>query len=230
MVQWETCRQCTSFECTRACASNALRVCGRYYTLDELMAVLHRDFNNWGSEGGVTFSGGDPLMQPQFLKRVLEKCRKLHIHTAVEPSACVPTHTFLELMANVDFAFVDVKNMDDERHRWGTSVSNRQILSNIVALKSSDWSGRLVLRSPIIRDFNDSLEHAQQLVDFMHAQGLYEINLLKFHRLGQTKWEQLGMTYEYTQGGDVSDEQLQRLQALYLHNDILCYIGDKTPF
>ena len=229
-VDWDICRRCKTFDCTRACASNALRICGKYYTVDDIMAVLHRDFNNWGSEGGVTFSGGDPFLQPEFLKKLLQECKKMQIHTAVETSACVPEDTFLDLMSLVDFAFVDIKNMDDEKHRWGTSISNKRILENIVALKKSRWGGRLVLRTPIIQGYNDSMENAQNVIDFMKSNHLFEINLLKFHRLGLTKWEQLGLLYEYADKGDVTDEQLQQLQALYLDHGILCYVGAKTPF
>lgn len=229
-VQWEICRKCHTFECSSACASNALKVCGKYYSVDELMSVLKRDFNNWGSEGGVTFSGGDPLLHAEFLKAVLVECKKLQIHTAVETSVCVPESTLLDIMPLVDFAFVDVKNMDDEKHKAGTSVSNRLILSNISALKASDWQGRLVLRYPVISGYNDSEANAIRLIDFMKENGLFEVNILKFHRLGQTKWEQLGYTYDYAASGDVDDETLQRLQSVYLDHDILCYIGDKTPF
>lgn len=229
-VNWETCRHCTSFECTQACAANALRVCGKTYTVSDVMTILRRDFSNWGSEGGVTFSGGDPMLQPQFLKAVLQECKKLQIHTAIETSACVPEATFLDIMPMIDFAFIDVKNMDDERHKEQTAVSNKQILSNIAALQQSGWDGRLVLRYPVIKDFNDSEENALQLIDFMKENNLFEINLLKFHRLGQTKWEQLGQTYAYATGGDVTEEAMQHLQALYLEHEILCYLGDKTPF
>lgn len=230
VVNWEICRQCTTFECTTACASDSLRVCGKYYSVADLMAVLHRDFNNWGSEGGVTFSGGDPFLQPVFLKQVLQECKKLQIHTAVETSGCVPETTFLELMPLVDFAFVDVKHFDDTKHHDGTSASNQLILNNISALKKSNWTGRLVLRTPIIKDYNDDVDNALQVIDFMKQNDLFEINLLKFHRLGQTKWEQLGMTYDYADKGDVSNEQMEALQTLYLDHGILCYIGDKTPF
>lgn len=230
IVQWDICRKCTGFDCTRNCASRALKVCGRSYSVEEVMTILKRDYNNWGSEGGVTFSGGDPFLQPQFLKAVLQECRKWQIHTAVETSACIDEKVFMEIMPLVDFAFIDVKNMDDAQHIVGTSVSNKQILNNIAALKASNWSGRLVLRSPIVGGYNDSDENAHRVIDFMLEHQLFEINLLKFHRLGQTKWEQLGRTYAFEASGDVTDERLEHLQSIYLQNNILCYIGDKTPF
>lgn len=230
IVNWDICNKCDTFECARYCASSALKICGKEYTVDEIMRILKRDFNNWGSEGGVTFSGGEPLLHHKFLIEVLKRCQAAHIHTAIETAGCVATDIFLEVFKYINFAFVDVKNMDEAKHIEGTGISNKQVLTNIRALKQSGWRGRLVLRIPTIRDFNDSLENAQKTIDFMKENNLFEINLLKFHRLGQTKWEQMGLEYAYATGGDMTHEAMEKLQKLYLDNDIICYIGDDTPF
>jgi len=226
----EICTECTSFDCIASCPNSVLKQCVKHYTVDELMRILRRDFNNWGPEGGVTFSGGDPLVQHGFLLEVLKRCRALQIHTAIETSACVSRDIFLKVMNYVDFAFIDIKHMEKERHREGTGVGNELILSNIAALQSSGWKGRLVLRQPTIGGYNDSLENARQIIDFMNPLGLYEINLLKFHPLGETKWNQLGKAYPYAGRGQVDVEAMGRLQQLYLQHDIACYIGDGTPF
>ncbi|MBQ0016930.1 MAG: 4-hydroxyphenylacetate decarboxylase activase [Bacteroidales bacterium] len=230
VVHWEVCNKCSSFECTQACASNALRICGRYYDVDQLMRIILRDSNHWGAQGGVTFSGGDPLLQPQFLKAVILRCKEHHIHTAIETSAAVSREVFLDIMPLIDFAFIDVKQMNSKRHLEGTSKDNCLTLGNIAALMASGWKGRLVLRYPVIAQFNDDEDNAAQLADFMLRHGIFELNILKFHRLGQTKWEQLGKSYAYATGGEVSDETMYRLQTLYLDRGILCYVGDKTPF
>ncbi|MCQ2913796.1 MAG: 4-hydroxyphenylacetate decarboxylase activase [Alphaproteobacteria bacterium] len=229
-INWKICSECTSFECTKYCAAHSLKVCGKYYSVDELMNVLIRDSSNWGLDGGVTFSGGEPLLQYDFLLQVLEKCKEKMIHTAVETSANIPSEKFWNLMQYINFAFVDVKNMDDEKHKLGTGVSNKQTLSNISMLKEKKWKGRLVLRYPVIANFNDSIENAQKIIKFMKQNNLFEINILKFHRLGQSKWEQLGQKYAYEIGGDVSLDYMNKLQELYLKNDIICYVADNTSF
>ncbi len=229
-ITWDICRQCTTFDCVLICPNQALKQCVKEYTVDELVAVLRRDFNNWGSEGGVTFSGGEPMLQHEFLTKVLKKCHELQIHTAIETSGYAKQELFLEIMKNIDFAFIDVKHMEREKHQAGTGVSNDIILANIEALTRSGWKGRLVLRQPIISGYNDSDENAHNLIAFMNKNSLYEINLLKFHRLGLTKWHQLGKDYEYSEHGHVDDEKMEHLQALYLDNNIACYIGDNTPF
>lgn len=229
-INWGICSACTTFECTRICANGALKMCGKEYTVDELMRILVRDFNNWGIDGGVTFSGGEPLLHHEFLIEVLKRCKEAQIHTAIETSAYIANKHFLEVFKYIHFAFIDLKNMDRDRHKEGTGVYNDQILENIASLKPSGWEGRLVLRIPTIAGFNDSDENALKVIEFMQKNNLHEINLLKFHRLGQTKWEQLGMEYVYAQGGDMTQERMLELQRLYLDHNIVCYIGDNTPF
>ena len=229
-ITWEICKDCETFECTAICPNNVFKQCVREMTVGELMQILRRDFNNWGSEGGVTFTGGDPMMQQEFLLAALKECKRWHIHTAIETEAYASEKHFLEVMKYIDFAFIDVKHMDSEAHRWGTGVGNEKILSNIEALIQSGWEGRLVLRQPTIAGYNDSDENARALIGFMQKNGLYEINLLKFHRLGQTKWEQLGKNYEYSDHGDMSEEAMLHLQELYLDEGIACYVGEDTPF
>lgn len=229
-VDWMLCRKCTTFECTSICPNEALKKCVREYTVSDLVAVLKRDCSKWGTDGGVTFTGGDAMSQADFLLDVLKECRKMQIHTAIETSACFPEETFLEVMQYIQFAFIDIKNMDREKHKEGTGVYNDQILSNIRALKKNGWKGRLVLRYPVIAGYNDSEENARRVIAFMNENDLYEVNLLRFHRLGETKWNQLGREYAYSTGGDVPEERLLRLQDLYLDHDIACYIGDDTPF
>lgn len=229
-VQWEICRDCATFDCVAICPNQALKQCVKEYTVAELAALLRRDFNHWGSAGGVTFSGGEPLLQHEFLAEILKECRTYQIHTAIETSGYAREEVFLTVLQYIDFAFIDVKHMNEAQHRQGTGVDNHLLLSNIAALARSGWEGRLVLRQPTIAGYNDSEENARKVIAFMQRNALYEINLLRFHRLGGTKWNQLGKTYEFSDHGDITLEQLERLQALYLEHDIACYVGDDTPF
>lgn len=229
-INREICRACTTFECVGSCPNGVLKQCVKDFTVEEVVRILRRDFSNWGPEGGVTFSGGDPLLQHGFLLEVLKHCRALQIHTAIETSACVSRDIFLEVMPYINFAFIDVKHMDSGRHRAETGVGNELILSNIGALMASGWKGRLVLRYPVIGGYNDGEENARQVIDFMNAHGLFEINLLKFHPLGETKWIQLGKAYPHSGRKSVEPERMEILQQQYLRSNIACYLGDHTPF
>lgn len=230
ILNWEVCRNCTTFECAKVCYNEALRVCGKYYTVTDLLKVLNRDREFWGSNGGVTFSGGEPFYQNEFLVATLKKCKEAYIHTAIETSAFIDTNIFLETMKYIDFAFIDVKHMDRDKHKEKTGVYNDLILKNIEALVNSGWTGRLVLRMPVIRDFNDTKENAIKTANFMKKLGIFEINILPFHRMGESKWIQLGKNYPYSKEEATGEEKMNKLQDLYLDSGIACYVGSDTAF
>jgi len=223
------CKGCGSFECARACYHEALRLSGRWYQAEELMQVLRRDRQFW-SAGGVTFSGGDPLFQKDFLLDVLKRCRKEAIHTAIETAGYAETADFLEVMSYIDLAFVDIKHMDSGLHKRETGVGNERILQNISRLSTSPWNGRLILRIPVIEGYNDGAEHIREVIRFMKMNGLFEINILPFHRMGTTKWTQLGLEYPYGRQPPGSEQKLKEIQQLFLFCDIACYIGSEVVY
>lgn len=224
------CDKCETFECEKACLHEAINLSGEWMSSDELMKVFNRDRHYWAGKGGVTFSGGEALMQNDFLKTTLKKCKDTHIHTAIETTAFASTDNFLDTFKYIDFAFIDVKNMDADRHKERTGVSNELILKNIEALAKSDWKGRVVLRMPVIREYNDSDKNVNAVADYMNRIGLYEINILPFHRLGDSKYAQLGMKYKYSQEEPTPPEKLDYIQDIFLDKGIACYIGSDTPF
>lgn len=226
----QLCSQCPELNCAAVCPPEALKVCGRRYAPEALMKVINRDRNFWGPNGGVTFSGGEPFMQSDFLYNMLNLCKASYIHTAIETTAYAPETAFLKIMRKIDFAFIDVKHMDSCLHQQYTGVSNETVLRNIAALKKQEWPGRLILRMPVIPDFNDSLENAAATADFMDGLGLYEINILPFHRLGDSKWEQLGKIYAYKDSQATPPDKLEELQQYFLQRRIACYIGSDTFF
>ncbi len=229
-LDWQLCRTCEEPVCVSACAYEALRVCGKTYSVKEVMQILERDRTYWGSGGGVTFSGGEPLQQSEFLTACLKRCREAYIHTAIETTAHVEQDVFLNVMEGVDFAFIDLKHSDAQAHRAGTGVDNATALENIAALRGCGWPGRLVLRMPLIAGYNDGRENQVRTADFMESLGLFEINLLPFHRLGESKWTQLGLRYPYAGQESMKEENLLALQAYYLERGIACYLGSETPF
>ncbi|EAP9194256.1 4-hydroxyphenylacetate decarboxylase activase [Salmonella enterica] len=224
------CQACRTLTCTRACPPQALKRCGHYYSADALLQRLQHDRDFWGEQGGVTFSGGDPFVQHRFLENMVHRCRKAGIHTAIETTACVREDLFLNVMQFIDFAFIDVKHMDSHVHRQYTGVDNTLILSNIRALTHSNWSGRLVLRVPVIAGINDTDDNIQALAAFMESAGVYEVNLLPFHRLGASKWQQLGKVYPAQNWQPPTDARLAEMELFFTQKQLVCYIGSDTPF
>lgn len=223
------CENCEDFSCTESCFKEALRLSGKWYLPQELMEILERDRNYWTC-GGVTFSGGEPLMQKDFILDVLKRCKAAGIHTAVETTAFVEPAFFLKAMSYVDFAFIDIKHMDDVMHRAQTGVSNRLILSNIKALAESAWPGRFILRIPVIKGYNDSEDNILRAIDFMTETKLREINLLPFHRMGDSKWSQLGERYDYREAETPRDDELKGLQKLFSQRGLSCYIAEDVNY
>ena len=230
LIDRSLCNRCEGLECLSVCYFEGLRYCGEWRSVGDLMHVFERNRHYWGARGGATFSGGEPLLQHEFMQAVFEACRAANIHAAVETSAYIQPDIFLDLMHLVDFAFIDVKHMDGQRHREKTGVPNDLILGNIEALVKSKWPGRLVLRFPVIEDFNDTDENIEAVAGFMQRLGLFEINVLPFHRLGDTKWTQLGKKYAFGDHVSTPQEKLFHIQDIFLSKRIACYVGSDTPF
>lgn len=169
----------------------------RDYTVDELMRELVKDKPFYvTSGGGITLTGGEALLWPDF---VCSLCDALHaegIHVALETAACVPQATFLRVLERVDFAYIDLKHASDSKHRAGTGVGNALVLGNIAAaLKTST---PIVVRIPVIPGYNDSPEDQALFAQTLTKLGVKEVQLLPFHQLGESKYQRLNQPYAYT--------------------------------
>lgn len=224
------CARCETLDCVRACLKEALKIAGRTFTVEALMKILQRDQGYWGEGGGVTFTGGEPLQQPEFLLAVLKACRSHYIHTAVETSAYAKTETLLEVQKLIDWMFIDIKHMDAAAHERETGVSNELILKNIEAAAAALWNGRLVIRVPVIPGFNDGEENLAATVGFMKKNRLEEVNLLPFHRLGSSKYGQLGLEYAYAGREAPSGEAMAKAAGFFEAAGLRCSFGSQTPF
>jgi len=217
-------------DCVNVCYAGALQTSGDWYTVDELMRVLNRDRYYWGSEGGVTLTGGEPLLQEGFVLDLLERCHDAYVDTCVETSAYVPRSMLQAVLPYIQWLFVDIKHMDSAKHLEGTGVPNEPILDNIRWIASNDWPGRMVLRMPVVPAFNDDVANAEATACFLAEIGQREINLLPFHRLGASKYEQLGMTYKYQDQASPDHDSLESLASIYAERGIACHLGAETPF
>ncbi len=224
------CDRCQEMNCTKTCLSEALKVAGQTYAIDELMKVLLRDQSYWGDQGGVTFSGGEPLLQKDFLLEILRQCRSHYMHTAVETCAHVDAETVCGMLPWVDWLIVDIKHMNTAVHRKYTGVGNELILNNIEAIASSDWDGRLIIRIPIVPEFNDDIDNLENTAAFIRGLNLKEVNLLPFHRLGSSKYEQLGLTYHCSEVVPPSGDEMLAHQHVFTSAGLHCYIDSETPF
>jgi len=168
----------------------------RVYTVDELVAELLKDKVFYDtSGGGVTLTGGEAMLQPDF---VLALCGALHaqgVQVAIETAACVPEDVFLRVLNACDFAYIDLKHYDDAAHRAGTGVGNARILRNIAAALQSGVP--TVVRIPVIPGYNDSLTDATGFAETLARLGAKDVQLLPFHQLGESKYRRLNLPYGF---------------------------------
>jgi pyruvate formate lyase activating enzyme len=230
LIDRRHCRECTSFECAAACLSEALVTSGKAMDVDGLLRVIERDRQYWRGDGGVTFTGGEPLFQKEFVEAALKRCREAYIHTAIETTAYTGAENFFDIIRYVDWAFIDLKHMDSARHLEKTGVKNELILQNIKALAQSDWPGVMMIRVPVIEGFNDDDENIRATAEFLSAIDLTEVNILPFHRLGGSKWQQIGLEYPYQEKEGTKPEKMEHIARIFKQCGMDCYLGSLTPF
>jgi pyruvate formate lyase activating enzyme len=162
---------------------------GREVTNEELMKEIEKDRIFYDeSGGGVTFSGGEPLMQPDFLKELLTICKDSGIHTSVDTSGYASADTLQKIINLPDLFLFDLKMMDDELHQKYTGVSNKKIHQN---LKTIDEAGnKIFIRVPVVPGVTDSKENLSATRDFIATlSNVLEIDLLPYHRAGEGKYK-----------------------------------------
>jgi pyruvate formate lyase activating enzyme len=181
--------------CARACPAEARRLAGRRMTAAEVLAEILRDrvFHE-DSGGGVTFSGGEPFLQPQFLMALLEACRDHEIHAGIDTSGYVRQDVLLAAAEHADLFLYDLKVLDDERHRRYTGVSNRLILDNLHALGRVHRN--IWVRVPLVPGVNDAPADLEGVVCLAASiPGVRQVNLLPYHATGTAKFARLGKAY-----------------------------------
>jgi len=198
-------------DCAEACLYQARDIIGRSMTADQVLAELERDRIFYDeSGGGVTFSGGEPLMQAEFLGRLLAQCRARQLHTAVDTSCYGPWEVLEEISAYVDLFLCDLKHMDSAVHERLTGAPNQGILDNLRRLASA---GRdFVVRLPVIPGLNDHAENIAATGRFVAAlPGVRRLDLLPYNSGGRAKSARLAGAKEVL---EAQRPDAQRLQAV----------------
>jgi pyruvate formate lyase activating enzyme len=208
-------------ECVESCFAEGLQVSGREISLgDALREVLADRAFYETSGGGVTLSGGEPMLQPTFSLALLAACHAEGLHTAVETTTYCRWDYLEAALPVTDLFMVDIKHLDDEKHRAATGVSNRLILENIARLAASGKP--IIFRTPVVPGVNDTPEEIAAIAGFVYqlgcqradgGQGL-SLELLAFHRLAEDKYRSLGLEYLAANVQPPTPEHMQQLTAV----------------
>ena len=200
-------------KCSFYCPIDARKVCGKEYTVDEVFDEIIKDkafYEN--SSGGVTFSGGECMLQIDFLIEILKKCKENGIHAAVDTAGHIPFESFEKILPYTDLFLYDIKMFDSQKHKKYTGVGNELILENLKKLFKS--KAKIWIRTPIISDINDSVEEMQKIKDFLDENGKPEkIELLPYHAMGENKYASIGK--ETQRFAPPDEEELKELKAIF---------------
>ncbi len=204
----ETCTLCGI--CEMYCMADARRICGKTYSMEDVLAEVVKDKSFYDhSGGGVTFSGGECMLQTEFLAEILKRCKEAGIHTAVDTAGHVAWEKFEQVLPYTDLFLYDVKSMDSEVHEKHTGVGNKLILENLSKLFAS--GAKVWIRMPIMAGVNDSEEEIRALRELVHGKA-EKIELLPYHAMGEHKYQGLGMETRFFEVP--SKEKMEYLKQL----------------
>ncbi|MDR2530043.1 MAG: glycyl-radical enzyme activating protein [Oscillospiraceae bacterium] len=194
IVDREKCTVC--LECAKACPSKGLYNTLQHVSVEDVMLKVRQDKRYYEkSGGGVTISGGEPMSQFEFCKAIAMACKSEGFDVALDTTGFAPTEHYLEILPYVDLFLFDLKHMDSERSKRLVGVPNEQIKANALALANA--GARFQIRFPLIPHLNDSMENRKATAEFCVTikDAIDVVQLLPFHKMGQTKYRRLGLKY-----------------------------------
>jgi pyruvate formate lyase activating enzyme len=200
---------------------------GKYYMVDTILEILDKEkvFMNQ-SKGGVTFSGGEPMLQFEFLLEALKTCKEHGYHTAVDTSGYSSVENYKSIIPFTDLFLFDIKNLDDAKHIESTGVSNIGIIDNYKFLLDSGKD--IMVRIPVIPGINDDPGHMERLRHFLAStktDSLKKINLLPFHKIGSSKYKKFNIPYRMGNVEPPDKDKMEKLKEFFMETGIKVKIG-----
>ena len=191
---FDECNACSGKNCIDACNYDAVSVSGREISSDELIKIIARDIPFYrNSGGGVTFSGGEPLMQGAFLLEVLQGCKKLDIHTTVETCGWSDRKTLHNILPFTNLFLYDLKIIDPGQHLCHTGQPVDPIIGNLKFIASENAD--IIIRFPLIPGITDTAQNVKNIAETMNVIKLNRICLEPYQSLGREKYDEHGMEY-----------------------------------
>jgi pyruvate formate lyase activating enzyme len=203
--------------CAHACPAAALEMIGRTWSVDDLLAEILKDAVFYEtSGGGVTFSGGEPMLQADFLAELLPRCRQAGLHVALDTCGAVPWRQYERVLPHLALVLLDLKLIDPERHRAATGVDNALILENARRLAAVGMP--LWVRTPVIPGYTDDASNIAGIAAFIASdlQTVERWDLLAYTNLGRPKYHRLDLPYVLDRAPLLTAETMKHLLATAL--------------
>lgn len=211
-VEENRCNKCML--CTECCPTGALYRIGEWKGVEELLDEIEGDevfYSN--SKGGLTLSGGEPLMQGEFAICLLKGAKERYLNTAIETTGHVKWEILEEAAKYLDSIFYDIKSLNEEKHLFYTKVSNQLIVDNFHKLCSTYQDLPITVRTPVIPGVNDTKEDILQILDLIKSYPNVKYELLPYHAFGKSKYKNLDREYLMPEVG-LKEEIFEELKSL----------------
>lgn len=218
-VDRDNCNLCG--KCTQTCPTEAFTIIGKpHTTINEIMKEIEKDQIFYEeSKGGITISGGEPLLQISFLNTLLTECKNRKIHTAVDTSGYASRKALDRIKDKTDLFLFDIKTMNEKKHTKYTGVSNKQILQNFKNLAQN--GSNLLVRLPVVPGINDDQNNIAKTAEFMLSNDVNNVCLLPYYRAGIEKYRSLNRRYKLMKIPAPTEQKLksikQHFETLGLH-------------
>ncbi|MFO7687762.1 MAG: glycyl-radical enzyme activating protein [Desulfobacterales bacterium] len=207
----EACDDC--LECVKGCPTHALNFYGYQITVDAALKKVEEDDCFYSrSGGGMTLSGGEPLMQHRFALALLREARKRSVDTCIETCGNVPWEVLREAAFLLKNIFYDIKCIDGKKHQKCCGAPNETILENLARLNASFPNLPIIVRTAVIPGFNDTEEEIAAIVDFLKDMPDIGYELLTYHRMGAPKYAYLGRPYPMADCGNLPEGHIEALR------------------
>ncbi len=224
ITDYDICNLCGI--CAEVCPSKAFEMMGEQKSVDELMSIIDNEATFFDqSGGGVTFSGGEPLMHSEYLLEILKACGQHYYHRVVDTTAFSNLNTILEIVEHTDLFLIDLKVMDSKLHKKYTGVGNEKILNNITELAKTDVD--ITFRMPLIKGVNTSKDNIKKTADFISSLegNRNTINLLPYHKIAENKHKKLGNPDGFIEFDTPDERKIEKIISIFKTYGIKASVG-----
>jgi len=215
-IERSRCNNC--FRCVDDCPTNAMEMVGKIMNIVDIMKEIDKDIIFYEEMGGVTFTGGEPFLQFDFLYEFLIACKEKEIHTVVETSGLTQWDNIKKASSYIDLFYFDIKLIDANMHKKYTGLSNKAIISNLIRL--SRIHDNVCVRVPIIPGITDNHENIKKICKLLKIAGIKSVEVLTYHSFGEYKYNLIGTEYKLKGIRGLEEDKILGIKQYFLNSGI----------